>query len=134
MNGVSMGRRAVRWLPVLLCMTLIFYLSAQPDLPHHAEAVTDVIIKKSGHMVEYGILAGLTLWALRGDGHSTLRYPFWWALAIAGLYAVSDEMHQYFVPGRNPRPMDVGFDLLGACLALAVIAKLGRAGKTPPAR
>jgi VanZ family protein len=133
MNGASAGRRAVRWLPAVLWMVVIFYLSAQPDLPHHPEAMMDVIIKKLGHVVEYGILAGLALWALRGDSRPTPSYRFWWALAIAGLYAVSDETHQYFVPGRNPRPMDVGFDLLGACLALAFIAKLLRVGKAPPA-
>ena len=134
MNGVSVGRRMARWLPALVWMVVIFYLSAQPDLPHHPEAMTDVIIKKSAHMVEYGILAGLVLWALRSDAHSTPRSHFWCALTIAGLYAISDEAHQYFVPGRNPRPMDVGFDLLGAWLTLAVIAKLLRAGKAPPVR
>jgi len=133
MNGASAGRRAVRWLPAVLWMVVIFYLSAHPDLPHHPEAMMAVIIKKMGHVVEYGILSGLSLWALRDDSRPTSSYRFWWALAIAGLYAVSDETHQYFVRGRNPQAMDVGFDLLGACLALAFIARLVRAGKAPPA-
>ena len=66
MTASRFGRKAIRWLPAVVWMAAIFYLSAQPDLPHHPEATMDLIIKKLGHMLEYGILAALTLWALRG--------------------------------------------------------------------
>ena len=69
MSAARIGRKAIRWLPVLLWMAAIFYLSALPDLPHHPEATMDLIIKKLAHMVAYGVLAGLALWALKGgDG------------------------------------------------------------------
>ena len=35
------------------------------------------------------------------------------AVAIAGLYAVSDEVHQTFVEGRLGTPRDVAIDLVG---------------------
>lgn len=123
-TAAHIGRRAIRWLPVLLWMAAIFYVSAQPDLPHHPEATMDLIIKKLGHMLEYGILAVLALWALRGGGRVTTARNLICALAIAGLYAISDEMHQHFVPGRNARTLDVGFDLLGALLALLAVVRL----------
>ncbi len=36
------------------------------------------------------------------------------SLLAAVLYSVSDEIHQYFVPGRACRIFDVGVDSLGA--------------------
>ena len=134
MSAAHIGRKAIRWLPVLLWMAAIFYLSAQPDLPHHPEATMDLIIKKVGHMLEYGILAALALWALRGGGLAATSGHFLCAFAIAGLYAISDEVHQYFVPGRNPRSLDVGFDLLGAFLVLLVMGSVLRAREVLPRR
>jgi len=134
MSALHIGRKAICWLPVLLWMAAMFYLSAQPDLPHHPEAMMDLIIKKLGHMVEYGILAGLALWALRCGGQATTTGHLLRAFAIAGLYAISDEVHQYFVPGRTPRPLDVGFDVLGAFLALLVMGSVLRAREGLPRR
>lgn len=37
--------------------------------------------------------------------------------AIALLYSFSDELHQLFVPGREGKISDVGFDLVGIFLA-----------------
>ncbi|HUS70635.1 MAG TPA: VanZ family protein [Anaerolineae bacterium] len=131
MSATHLGRRAVRWLPVLLWMAVIFYLSAQPDLPHHPEAVVDVIVKKLGHVAEYGILAALSLWALGGASSSIPRSHFLCAFALTALYAVSDELHQRFVPGRGPRPLDVGFDVVGAALALFAMSTVRRARQRP---
>ena len=36
------------------------------------------------------------------------------ALGLTLLYAISDEVHQSFVPGRHARWYDVGFDMIGA--------------------
>lgn len=131
MSAAHLGRRAVRWLPVLLWMAVIFYVSAQPDLPHHPEAVVDVIVKKLSHMAEYGILAALALWALGGASSSVPRSHFLFAFALAALYAASDELHQRLVPGRDPRPMDVGFDVAGAALALFAMSTVRRARQRP---
>jgi VanZ family protein len=112
-------------------MAVIFYLSAQPDLPHHPEAVVDVIVKKLGHIAEYGILAALFLWALGSASSSIPRSHFLCAFALTALYAVSDELHQRFVPGRGPRALDVGFDVAGAALALFAAATVRRARQRP---
>jgi VanZ family protein len=112
-------------------MAVIFYLSAQPDLPHHPEAMIDVVVKKLSHMAEYGVLAALSLSALGGPSSSIPRSHFLCAFALAALYATSDELHQRLVPGRNPRPLDVGFDVAGAALALLGMARVRRARQRP---
>ena len=46
-------------------------------------------------------------------------------LAFCALYAVSDEWHQGFVPGRGPSALDVSLDALSAWLACAVQNRWG---------
>ena len=46
------------------------------------------------------------------------------ALLIVLLYALSDEFHQSFVPGRHPDPFDVATDLAGALVALLLLSLL----------
>jgi len=121
-----MRRFLWRWLPPLFWMGLIFVLSAQPDLPHAPGALFDALLKKGAHAFAFGVLAWLYLRALRGEGPSSSRLRLL-SLTLAALYACSDELHQAFVPGRNPRLSDVLIDSLGAMLALALEARRARA-------
>lgn len=116
--------RVWRWLSVVLWMAVIFYVSAQPDLPHHPAGTVDVILKKAGHVVEYGILAGLVFWASGASAYEGRGRANVAAIGITALYAVSDEVHQWFVPGRTSHPLDVAFDLAGAALALLVLRRM----------
>lgn len=114
------------WLPPVLWMGVIFFLSAQPTLPHHPDTLLDSILKKAAHVIEYGILAFL-IWRALSRGWGDHSWP---ALAVgfvvSVLYAASDEYHQTFVPGRNGTLMDVGFDTVGALVALLVVGRLGK--------
>lgn len=93
-------------------------------LPHASDATLDALhlaIRKSAHVVEYFILSVLLWRAVRGETH---KWRFRWALtavAIAGVYATSDEVHQIFVPGRTAAVHDVVIDICGATLAQFVI-------------
>jgi VanZ family protein len=104
----------LRWLPALLMMFIIFLFSAQPssDLPNFNWA--DRLVKKGGHMVGYALLA-ISYW--RGLQFKPERWWLAWCLVI--LYAVTDEFHQSFVPGRFPSIWDVlVYDNLGALISL----------------
>jgi VanZ family protein len=108
--GESLGR----WGASALLMVVIFGLSSRTsdELPRFG--VVDALIKKSGHVLGYGLLA-LSYW--RGFGWDLSKMPHAWGLAVA--YAATDELHQAFVPGRHPSVVDVLlFDAVGAALAL----------------
>lgn len=107
-------RRFLRyWLPLLAWMGLIFFLSAQPDLPHAPGPWLDTLVKKGGHALAFGILAWLYRRALRP--HFCVQGALRWAsFGLAVVYAISDECHQTFVPGRNGRLFDVAVDTVGA--------------------
>lgn len=111
-------RRLGSWLPPIAWAALIFALSAQPDLRFVPDEGLDFLVRKVGHMAIFGILA-LLLWRAV-TRTSAWRLPWAWALAIAILYAVTDELHQGVVIGRHPSPVDVGFDAVGALLAVAL--------------
>ncbi len=101
------------WLPLLAWMGLIFYLSAQPDLPHPDAGWADLLVSSGAHAFVFGVLAWLWARALGGYPHARS-----WALALTLLYALSDEFHQAFVPGRSPDPLDLLCDGCGAVLGL----------------
>ncbi len=74
-----------------------------------------------GHLVGYALLAFLLYWALYGSflgwDLKAARNTF----IIGVLYAVSDELHQVFVPGRHASAADVGINAAGILMALLVV-------------
>jgi VanZ family protein len=104
----------LKWLPALLVMGVIFWFSSQPstELPNFDWA--DRLVKKSGHVLGYALLEISYWYALGGRQNRTgLAFP------LALIYAVSDEIHQSFVPGRSPSAWDVLlFDNFGAWLGV----------------
>jgi len=118
---------AWRWTAAAACAVGIFALSSLPgpDIPRANIPQID----KAAHLAVYCLFAGLLWWALTG---SRSRWPVTVAVVVAALYGVTDEVHQYFVPGRTMSSFDWLADAAGACL-WAVIARW-RAGRsaTPP--
>jgi VanZ family protein len=108
----------------LALMALIFYLSSQeqvgPDLP----AFTRVI----AHFTEYALLATLWAWAL---WPAMGRRALYVAATISLLYAITDEIHQSFVPGRDADPLDVLVDAVGIATALSLGAAWRATARRP---
>ena len=112
----SFGGPLRLWSPVVLWCALIFFLSSVPDL--NSGFAFDYPLRKAAHMLEYGILFGLTRRALLGSFGAS-RNRAWAAAAFCVFYAMTDEYHQTLVPGRAGRWSDVGIDSVGVCLAAA---------------
>jgi len=101
-----------RALAPLAWMALIFYLSAEPPRPGPAWA--SIV----AHFIEYAVLAALWTWALAPYlGGRALAV----SLVVAAVYAVTDEYHQSFVPGRDADPVDVAVDWAGAAIAVVTV-------------
>jgi VanZ family protein len=118
----------LRALAPLALMGLIFYLSAQPAGPELPG--WEVALRKLGHLGGYALLTALWVWALWG----AIRRPLLWAIAIAFLYACSDEWHQSFVDTRHATPVDVLIDSLGIALAAGAIWVISRPRDAPASR
>ncbi len=111
----------------LLWMGTLFYLSHQPTLE------TPQLFSgqdKLFHMLAYAVLGFLLLGARKPlvNGFSSAQVNA--SILIASLYGISDEVHQYFVPGRNADPWDWVADTLGAVIAVSLLCWLSRKWKT----
>lgn len=98
------------WLPVLLWAGLIFALSSVPDLGTGLGG-WDLVLRKIAHVAEYAVLGALLA---RATARANL------AFALGTLYAISDEIHQSFVPGRAGSPLDVAIDAVGVTIGVAL--------------
>lgn len=99
------------WLPVVAWCGAIFAFSATPDLSTGLSY--DYPLRKAGHMAVFAIL-----WALARRPMGDRR-----GLAFTVLYAMSDEWHQTFTPGRSGLWSDVLIDAAGALLALTFVRR-----------
>jgi len=118
------------WAPTVAWASLIFYLSSIPSLDT-GWGIGDLILRKGAHVFEFGVLTLLLLRAFRRTWTQlTAKKTIVLSFLFAFFYAISDEYHQRFVPGRGPAMMDVLIDLFGILLALALIYKRMFSSKT----
>jgi VanZ family protein len=117
LDPMKIFERIPRWLPAIAVMAIIFGFSSIPSQEMPSFGFWDLIVKKGAHMLGYGLLA-LSFWyGLRLD-----RRRWWLALLLAVIYAISDEFHQSFVPGRHPSWVDALLvDGSGAAFALGLV-------------
>lgn len=107
----------MRFIPMLLIMGMIFYLSHQPY--DFAQLPPLIGFDKLAHIIAYAILGGAFLYGLHPFGRT-------WNRSVAAtivilfclLYGISDEYHQSFIPGRFVSGWDVVADCLGGLLAV----------------
>jgi len=118
---------ATRWIPAAAWMALTFVLSMQRFGSGGSEGFGWSIASNGYHCFEYGVLAiCLCLFAPREQGWPRLRArETAWIVALAGLYGISDEIHQHFVPTRNSSLLDLLSDVVGAWLATRAVARAG---------
>lgn len=101
-------------------MALVFVLSSRPHLGTGL-GVWDTILRKGAHMTAFGLI--WFLW------WRAFRYRLGVIAALVTVtYAISDEIHQRYVPGRNGAVRDVMFDAAGMALAI-LIARRWRAAR-----
>ena len=99
------------WLPVFSWTAVIFFFSGVPDLKSGLEY--DFILRKIAHITEYFILVFLLYRAFKGSFAMDVSRIFIYPALLSFLYAVSDEIHQSFVPGRDCSIRDVLIDSIG---------------------
>jgi VanZ family protein len=98
-----------------LISTLLTAIVGHP-LPDESFATVHWALRKSGHLLAYGLLGALWFRAIRAE---RAGWKWTWsagAVALAMAVAVTDEWHQTFVPSRTGTPGDVLIDMIGAAI------------------
>jgi hypothetical protein len=103
------------WIAVVAWMAVIFVLSSQGDTDFTGGQRLQIGVYKLAHLTVFGVLGVLAVGATR---HVNTPRAAWWAWVIAVLYAICDEIHQAFVPGRTPLVTDVGIDSIGSLVGI----------------
>lgn len=105
------------WIPAIAWMAVIYYLSGRTG--NQLGSLFPFIANfDAGHFIAYFILAVSYYRALRKTGRPR---PYLFSFLLCLVYGATDEIHQYYVPGRFPDINDLLRDLAGAGLALALL-------------
>lgn len=130
------------WIPVIVWMMIIFYFSHQPAQQSSelstgvTKLMTEMInylipkleidytsytfyIRKLAHIFVYFVLGCLLIRAFERRFKITYKQIIS-AFLICLLFAISDEVHQLFVPGRSGEFRDVVIDTIGATFGIII--------------
>jgi VanZ family protein len=110
----------VKLVPAILIAILIFYFSSLPNpLPPGPPGAPSVIdINLILHMCEF---AGLSFFVAHGYFH---KFNVKYVILFTIIYAVFDEIHQFFVPNRYFDVVDVFIDIIGVAIGFLVFILL----------
>lgn len=128
------------WIALGLWMLGIFLFSAQPgdDSEVSSDAFVTLLqslglgvptetlsflVRKAAHSFAYFGL-GLITFAAFGTTRLRAGQRAAASLALVALYAISDEVHQLFVPGRSGEARDVLIDTVAGAIAIAIAAAI----------
>src|SRR5690625_1919586 len=138
------NRKDVAVVLMLGWMVVIFYLSHQPAsvssqlsgkfvqlfikvmsfLPIDIELHTvHFFIRKSAHFTAYFILGLLVMHAIK-HGYGLRLQTMIISFLITIIYAISDEFHQTFIPGRSGEVRDILIDSIGSLTGISVYVVL----------
>ena len=78
------------------------------------------IIRKLAHFSLYTII-GILLMSLMSTYKIKQKSRILISGSIGLLYAISDEIHQAFIPGRGPQIGDVGIDFAGVIIGILIM-------------
>lgn len=108
-------KKILLWLPAIFWMMLIFFLSSRPSVSVAQDQVLNFLFFKGLHLLEYGMLFILL--------YRATKKKMLLSLVLTIVYAISDEIHQLFVPTREGRVRDIFIDSFGAFLVAQFIAR-----------
>ena len=78
------------------------------------------IIRKGAHLSIY-TLVGILIMSFISTYKLHLKYKFSISILVGLIYAISDEIHQSFIPERTASPIDVGIDTFGVFLGIIIV-------------
>ena len=127
-----MKNKKLNLILVIIWMTIIFIMSSfnSTESSSQSNFIVDIvanifhitntstlsiIIRKLAHYTEYLIL-GILVMNLNNNKSKSIYL----SIIICLLYAISDDFHQFFVPGRSCQILDIAIDFLGSLTGIFI--------------
>lgn len=120
--------RNIGWyyLPLVGWIVFIWILSSQHGSGYASLSIwsPEILWRKVAHVVEFFVLFFLVFRVISLRVH-VFSDQILWSLVLVLWFAVVDESHQTFVPGREGKPLDVFIDMLGvfSCITFLVFLR-----------
>jgi len=112
-----------RTIPLILTLLLaveIFYISSIPSFSQSSvKGINFAIIY---HIMVFFLLTFFLIILIKGNSKLKPKQIIW-VLIITVIYAIFDEIHQSFVPGRSSTIKDILIDCIGILLAILIYPK-----------
>jgi len=105
------------YLPAVLWGLCIFMLSSRPSVRVSVDYWYNFAFFKTLHLIEYAMLFTFLYRAVINTTDYGKFKSGCVALGLTIVYAISDEVHQTFVPTREGRVRDIVFDTIGGLMA-----------------
>lgn len=138
------------WFPLFAWIGVIFFFSTDTfSSPHTSGFIAGIlrflfpflsatqlvfwhgVFRKAGHVTEYAIL-GFLAWRTFNiypwSGHKSKLFAAAFVLAVA----LTDELHQSYVPSRTGSLVDVGYDFIGCLIVLMLLPRSKNESRTLP--
>lgn len=93
------------------------FLQFLPLSANHAYML-ETIIRKLAHILEYALLTWLLFLSIK----PYIKQSYCFAFIGSAIYAITDEIHQYFIPGRTALATDVMIDSIGIIIITLTIS------------
>jgi VanZ family protein len=120
---MSIFKQVLFSLPAIIIAVTIFILSngPQPGLPKLGIEWEDKLL----HLTSYFIFGlALILFIIANFPNISIKKVALITLIIGAFYAMSDEIHQYYVPGRHCEFLDWVADVVGIIISIQFIKLL----------
>jgi len=126
------------FLPAIVWMVVIFFFSSRPRVVFSEDDLVNFLFFKSLHVIEYTVLSilyylGVVKFEFDFKINKIIKnfkkikfnfQSFELASFLTILYALSDEYHQTFVPGRFGTIRDVAIDSIGILICYFILKKI----------
>ena len=109
--------------PTTFGMTAVIDRVLELGLSYEQLTIFNWVIRKTAHVVCYGIEGLLVLRAIRGGRAGREWRWVGWTLGLTLLVALLDEGNQSLTPTRTGAVDDVAIDMIGAVLAVTVFGR-----------
>ncbi|MGE5472672.1 MAG: VanZ family protein [Ignavibacteriales bacterium] len=143
---MDLKRVIIYWFLAIIWMSIIFQFSSKPAIQSDTQSLFVIqeinriannfgfkgeflnngwnyFIRKIAHTLEYAVLGMLLCLALSSTGIKDKKL-FLYSILICLIYAVTDEIHQAFVPGRAAKVTDVLIDTFGGFIGIGLTSLL----------
>jgi len=117
-TSLSVGEKLIMFAVKLNIIDIPVSENGELYIKHLAEEMNN-FIRKTAHFAIYLVFGCLVF--MLSECYADKKNAILIALAVSLLYAISDEIHQLFVPGRAGQIKDVLLDFCGSILGIFII-------------